>query len=40
MVPHADRDPIPQGDDMRTLPEGGRLTKDGVNGAARQGKTL
>ncbi len=34
---HADRDPvpqgddIPQGDDMRELPAGTRLTKDGVD---------
>jgi hypothetical protein len=28
---HADRDPVPQGDDMRGLPEGARLTKDGVD---------
>ena len=28
---HADRDPAPQGDDMRGLPEGTRLTKDGVD---------
>jgi hypothetical protein len=28
---HADRDPVPQGDDMRGLPEGTRLTQDGVN---------
>jgi hypothetical protein len=27
----ADRDPVPQGDDMRGLPEGTRLTKDGVD---------
>jgi hypothetical protein len=28
---HADRDPAPQGDDMRELPEGTRLTQDGVD---------
>jgi hypothetical protein len=28
---HADRDPVPQGDDMRGLPEGSRLTQDGVD---------
>jgi hypothetical protein len=28
---HADRDPVPQGDDMRELPEGTRLTQDGVD---------
>ena len=28
---HADRDPVPQGDDMRGLPAGTRLTKDGVD---------
>jgi len=27
----ADRDPVPQGDDMRGLPAGARLTKDGVD---------
>jgi hypothetical protein len=27
----ADRDPVPQGDDMRGLPEGTRLTNDGVD---------
>ncbi len=27
---HADRDPVPQGDDMRGLPIGTRLTQDGV----------
>ncbi|MBI5944827.1 MAG: formylglycine-generating enzyme family protein [Chloroflexi bacterium] len=27
---HADRDPVPQGDDMRGLPEGTCLTQDGV----------
>jgi len=28
---HADRDPVPQGDDMRGLPAGTRLTQDGVD---------
>jgi len=28
---HADRDPVPQGDDMRRLPAGTRLTQDGVD---------
>lgn len=28
---HADRDPVPQGDDMRGLPEGTRLTQNGVD---------
>ena len=28
---HADRDPAPQGDDMRALPAGTRLAQNGVN---------
>ncbi|NOT06449.1 MAG: hypothetical protein HOP27_17800 [Anaerolineales bacterium] len=31
---HADRDPVPQGDDMRGLPAGTRLTQDGVGRCA------
>jgi hypothetical protein len=28
---HADRDPVPQGDNMRGLPAGASLTQDGVD---------
>ena len=28
---HADRNPVPQGDNVRGLPAGTRLTKDGVD---------
>jgi len=31
---HADRDPVPQGDDMRGVPAGTRLTQDGVDRSA------
>lgn len=35
---HADRDPVPQGDEMRGLPVGTRLTQDGVDRHARLDK--
>ncbi len=37
---HADRDPVPQGDDMRGLPAGTRLIQDGVDAWFDKAKLL